>query len=309
MNNSQVKHGYRKYIGESALLLVTLIWGGTFTIIKVSLDNISTMLFVGIRFFIATLILLPFVFSKLKLLKSIQIKKGIILSVLLFIGFATQTIGLKYTTASKSGFITGSLVLFTPIFQIIIEKKKPSKSALAGAFLVLCGLLFLSVKETSLANFFSDLGSNFNLGDFLTLLGAVAYALYIVYLDMFSREIDTSSLVFLQVSSTTILAFLFSIFLSSFGIESYKLNLSGNLVLSLLYTSLLATVVTTYLQTKYQKEITPTNAGIIFSFEPVFAALIAIIFINEVVSGFGIVGCILIFLGLLVSELFNSRTN
>jgi drug/metabolite transporter (DMT)-like permease len=262
------------------------------------------MMFVGLRFFIATLILLPFSIGKLKLLTGKQFRKGIVLGIILFVSFATQTIGLKFTAAIKSGFITGSVVMFIPLFQVIIERRKPSGSSLTGAFLVLCGLILLSVKGTSLGNLLQEIGSDFNIGDFLTLLCAVFYAIYVVYLDIFSREVETTSLVFMQVSITSLCAFVFSVILSWSGTENFYFHITNNLIFSLIYTSLLATVITTYLQTKYQKNVTPTMAGIIFSFEPVFAALIAIIFINEIIYGFGIAGCILIFSGLLVSELF-----
>jgi drug/metabolite transporter (DMT)-like permease len=126
---------------------------------------------------------------------------------------------------------------------------------------------------------------------------------------MFSREIDTKSLVFFQVSVTSVLAFIFSVIMSLTSIENTYLRVTNQLVLSLLYTSLLATVITTYLQTRYQKNVTPTMAGIIFSFEPVFAAFVAIIFINERIYGFGIAGCVLIFCGLLISELFNTQNS
>jgi drug/metabolite transporter (DMT)-like permease len=302
MTNSQTFQKLKnRYLGEGALLLVTLIWGGTFTIVKLSLNDISSMLFVGIRFLIATLIIFPFALNK--------IKKAIFLGSLLFISFATQTIGLKYTAATKSGFITGSVVIFIPLFQIIIERRKPSVSNLVGAFVVLCGLILLSIKGTSLLNFYNEIGGNFNIGDFLTLLCAIFYAVYIVYLDMFSREIDTKSLVFFQVSVTSVLAFIFSVIMSLTSIENTYLRVTNQLVLSLLYTSLLATVITTYLQTRYQKNVTPTMAGIIFSFEPVFAAFVAIIFINERIYGFGIAGCVLIFCGLLISELFNTQNS
>lgn len=307
MNRTSVQNFKNRYTGEGALFLVTLIWGGTFTIVKLSLVDVSSMMFIGLRFIIATIILFPFALKKIKLLSGAQVSKGLMLGFILFISFATQTVGLKYTAATRSGFITGSVVIFIPLFQVIIERRKPKASSLAGAFIVLCGLILLSVKGTSLGNVLQEIGSDFNIGDFLTLLCAVFYAIYVVYLDMFSREIETTSLVFLQLSITSVSAFIFLLILSWSGIENYYFHVTNNIILSLIYTSLLATVITTFLQTKYQKKVTPTMAGIIFSFEPVFAALIAITFINERIYGFGIAGCILIFCGLVVSELFKKR--
>jgi len=309
MNNSSLHNLRNKYSGEGVLFLITLIWGATFTIVKLSLADSSSMLFVGIRFLIALIILFPFVFKKLKLISIAQFWKGILLGFILFSSFATQTVGLKFTTATRSGFITGSVVMFIPLFQVIIERRKPSVSSLLGAFLVICGLVLLSVKGTSLHNLIQEIGGNFNLGDFLTLICAITYAIYIVYLDYYSREIETKSLVFLQLGTTTVSAFIFSIIFSVTGFEGLYFTLSNRLFLSLLYTSILATLVTTYLQTEYQKKVSPTMAGIIFSFEPVFAAIIAILAIHEKLYGFGIAGCILIFCGLIVSELFKSTND
>src|SRR3990172_4066949 len=115
----------KKYTGESALILVTLIWGATFAIIKTALEDISPMLFITIRFAVSTLIILPFVYKILKNLNRSAVIGGTILGLVYFLGFASQTAGLKYTTATKSAFITGTFVLFIPLFQLLLEKKSP----------------------------------------------------------------------------------------------------------------------------------------------------------------------------------------
>jgi len=222
-----------------------------------------------------------------------------------FLGFSTQTIGLNYTTATKSGFITGTCVLFTPIFQYVFEKKKPGKGNLIGVFFVLTGLIVLSSKGNSILDIFHELGSGFNIGDFFTLLCAVFFAMYIVYLDIISKKYDYLLLVFLQISITAVMGIISVIILSVSGLENIKFMFSGSLIFAFLYTSILATVLTTTFQTKYQKIVTPTKAGIIFSFEPVFSAVIAYYFIHEKISRFSFIGGILIFTGLLVSELFD----
>ena len=126
--------------GEYALLFTTVIWGGTFAIIKSALGSISPMMFLSFRFSIAAIIFLPFVFGRLRKLDAESIKGGVILGLLYFGGFAAQTLGLNYTSATKSAFITGTFVIFTPIFQIIIEKKLPGKGNIIGIILVAGGL-------------------------------------------------------------------------------------------------------------------------------------------------------------------------
>ncbi len=295
----------KKNTAEIILILVTLIWGATFVIIKVALNDVSPMTFVATRFLIATIILLPFYFKiKNRFNKTITLS-GILLGTMFFLGFATQTIGLKFTSATKSGFITGTFVLFTPIFQLLFEKKKPSKGNLLGVVLVLAGLIFLSSKGNSILDIFHEIGAGFNIGDFFTLLCAIFFAMYLVYLDILTKKFEFFPLVILQVGSTAILGIIFSIGLSIFNIEQMTITISKNLIFALLYTSILATVVSTTLQTKFQKYLTPTKVGIILSFEPIFSAITAFIILNERISRFSFLGGLFIFTGLLVAELFD----
>ena len=286
-------------------MLVTLIWGATFVIIKIALKDVSPVLFVTIRFSIATILLLPFMIKKLKQTGREVFFGGVILGLMYFTGFATQTIGLNYTSATKSGFITGTFILFTPIFQFLFEKKKPGKGNLIGVIFVLAGLILLSSKGSSIFNIFHEIGSGFNIGDFFTLLCAISYAMYLVYLDIISKKFDYMPLVFMQVSVTAVSGILFTMLLSVTNFEAVRFTFTNNLLFAFLYTSLLATLITTTLQTKFQKVVTPTKAGIIFSFEPIFAALFAYWAIHERISHFGFLGGILIFTGLLATELFD----
>jgi drug/metabolite transporter (DMT)-like permease len=291
--------------GEAALLFTTVIWGGTFAIIKSALGSISPMMFLTFRFSIATIIFLPFVFGRLKNLDKESIKRGLILGFLYFGGFASQTLGLNYTSATKSAFITGTFVIFTPIFQIIIEKKLPTKGNIIGIILVAGGLIFLSSRGTNFLDVIHELGTNFNIGDYLTLVCAVFYSLYIVYLDIVSKKIDTLSLVFMQIAVTAVGAIAGAMIFKASGIEAVKFILNKDVIFAVIYTSILATILTTTLQTKFQKYTTPAKAGIIFSFEPIFASVVAFFLLSEKISNFGLIGCVFIFCGLLISEVMD----
>lgn len=291
--------------GESALLFTTVIWGGTFAIIKSALGSISPMMFLSFRFSIATLIFLPFVYGRLKKLNAESIKGGLILGFLYFGGFAAQTVGLNYTSATKSAFITGTFVIFTPIFQILIEKKLPGKGNIIGILLVAGGLLFLSSRGTHFLDVIHELGTNFNIGDYLTLICAVFYSLYIVYLDIASKKIETFSLVFMQIGVTAVGAIAGAVIFEGTGIEVFRFILNKEVIFAVIYTSILATILTTSLQTKFQKYTTPSKAGIIFSFEPIFASIVAFFLLSEKISNFGLIGCIFIFCGLLISEVMD----
>jgi drug/metabolite transporter (DMT)-like permease len=273
---------------ELVLLSCTLIWGATFVITKKSLDDASPLILVAVRFGIASTLFLAIFFSALVKMKRPAVIKGGILGLLLFAGYVPQTFGLRYTSASKSGFITGMLVVFTPLFQVLIERRPPRMGNLVGVVVVSIGLYFLT----------SPVGSQFNFGDGLTLACAALFALYIVYLDLYSKEQDVSQLAFLQMVVIATLAAVGGLLFEEWHFE-FKLNLA----LGLAYLSIMATVVTLYLQTAYQRQTTPTRAAIIFSLEPVFSAVFAYLVDHESIGVLGVVGGGMIVMGLLISEL------
>ena len=121
-----------KYTGEAMLLLMTLIWGGTFVIVKESLYDISSMLFLFLRFIIAGIIIAIYLVFKRYRIDKKAILPGFILGSILFLSFVFQTIGLKYTSATKSAFLTGTFIVFVPLLQIIIERKIPTRGASIG---------------------------------------------------------------------------------------------------------------------------------------------------------------------------------
>jgi len=297
----------KKYFGEAALLFNTLIWGGTFALIKNSLSDISPMMFLGLRFTFATLLLLPFVFKLLKKTNKQTLLAGAVLGAFYFTGFASQTFGLNLTTATKSGFITGTFVIFIPILQLIIEKRKPKWFNILSVVLVLCGLIMLSSKGENLFDFFNQLGTDFNLGDLLTLLCALLFAFQVVYVDVFTKKFDYLSMVFVQLLITSIGGFLFAALFSLASIEEVKITINNNLIIAILYTAVFASIIATVIQLKFQKTVSPTKAGIIFSIEPIFAAVFAFFLLNEKISNFGLAGCVLIFFGLIISEIFSIK--
>lgn len=273
---------------ELLLLSITLIWGSTFVTSKYLLDSISPLIFIGVRFSVAT-VLFALIFPR-KIIaapRNAWIKGGI-LGVLLFIGFATQTIGLQYTGATKSAFITGMMVVFTPICQLLIERRAPKTGNIVGILLVTAGLYFLT----------SPGGSEFNLGDGLNLICAVTFGFYIVYLDVFSKEIDAVHLIMAQFITCTVLGLA-----SGFAFEAIRFVPSVEGTLALLYLIVFATIIALFVQNRYQKDTTPTRSAVIFSIEPVLAAGFAYVLLGEVLGALGMFGGALIVGGVLVSEL------
>ena len=273
---------------ELFLFSITFIWGSTFVVSKYLLSFATPLAYIAIRFAIAALIFSAVSFRNVKSMTKSALLNGSILGGLLFFGFATQMIGLQYTTASKAAFITGMMVVFTPICQLVIERRAPKLGNIVGVVLVTVGLYLLT----------SPAGAEFNLGDGLNLLCAVSFALYIVYLDIFSKEADSSQLTLVQFVTCAVLGIL-----TSALFEHAAFAATPGSLLALGYLIIFATIIAIYIQARFQKDTTPTRSAIIFSIEPVIAATIAYFALGEVIGLPGIVGGGFIVAGLLVSEL------
>ena len=279
---SKLAHFNERFRADFGLIFLTMIWGTSFSLVKTALQDISPMLFLSIRFWIGGLILVLFLgFQKgLRITKKTWIH-GTILGVFMFFG-------LKYTTASKSGFITGLAVFFVPMVVVFIEKKIPRKMTLLGAILATIGIYALT----------SPRGSGFNYGDLLTLGCAFSFAFEIVYVEIFGKQNDTMSLAVIMVLMTAVFASF-----GAFSLETPVIALTGRMLLPLFITATLATALGFYLQLHWQPNTSATAAAVIYTMEPVFAAFFAMLFMGDRLTGTGWFGAGLIICGMLLCEL------
>lgn len=276
---------------EFLLFLTTFVWGSTFVVVKVAMREVSPLLLTSVRFAIACAIAVPIWHKEIRAINFSVFKKGLVLGLLLSIGFILQTLGLQMTTASKTGFITGMMVVFTPIAQVIIERRAPKLGNIIGILFVIVGLWLLTSPD----------GSAFNLGDGLTLIAAFLFGVYIVYVDVFSKQHNVAQLFFLQLFVTLIVSFG-----GTLMFEDLSLHPSTNVLVLIIYLAIFATVISTFIQTKYQRETTPTRAALIFALEPVIAATLAYLILDERIGALGVLGGGLIIGGVLVSEFSDS---
>jgi len=278
---------------EIFLLVTTIIWGSTFVISKALLDHASPLFYTGIRFLLAASIVLIFYFRRVIVIPRSTIIKGSVLGTLLFVGFALQTIGLQYTTASKNAFFTGLLVVLTPIVHFLVQKifklvhKPLMLGNIFGVFCAAVGLYLLT----------SPTGAGFNIGDAMTLGCALMFAIYIVYLDYASVEPDKLQLTYVQFLNCGILGLI-----SAWIFEDIRMEFTGDFIFSLLYLTIFATVIAMWIQNHFQGDTTPTRAAVIFSLEPVIAAILAYSVRGENIGTVGIIGASIIMGGLLLSE-------
>jgi drug/metabolite transporter (DMT)-like permease len=273
---------------ELSLLSITLIWGSTFVTSKYLLDTISPLIYIGVRFAIATVAFAALFPRRVFGAPKAAWIKGGILGLLLFAGFVSQTVGLQYTGATKSAFITGMMVVFTPLCQLLIERRAPKFGNIVGIMMVMVGLYFLT----------SPSGAEFNLGDGLNLVCALTFGFYIVYLDVFSKDQDAVHLTMAQFVTCAVLGLA-----AAPLFESIRFSPTSGGVLALAYLIIFATIIALFVQNKFQKDTTPTRSAVIFSIEPVLAAGFAYLLLGEVLGAMGMLGGAMIVGGVLVSEL------
>jgi drug/metabolite transporter (DMT)-like permease len=272
---------------ELILLSITVVWASTFVLAKMILLYTSPYVYTAMRFGIASLIFGILCFKKIRTMDRKAFFRGFILGCFLFVGFALQVVGLQYTTASKSAFITGMMVVFTPIVQLLVERRLPQTGNVIGVVLVVIGLFFLT----------SPQGAEFNRGDLMSLGCALSFAGYLVYLGIFGKHHDPVHLTFMQFITTFVLS------VPMMCTEHIYFQYDIKFSMILLYLAIMPTVVALYIQTRYQKDTTATRCAVITSLEPPIAALFALAFLSEAIGPEGILGGAFIFVGVIVSEL------
>jgi drug/metabolite transporter (DMT)-like permease len=275
---------------DGSLVAMTLIWGATFVLVKQALADVSTLLFLTLRFSIAA-VALAIVFHKEFRAPNARasLGRGVIAGIFLFGGYVLQTAGLQFTSASKAGFITGMYVPLVPIIGGLVLQKLPHISELIGIAIACVGMVLLTVQKDIL-----DIGR----GDLLVLGCAAAYSCHILILGRFSPQSNVGVLTVAQIATGAIIGAT-----TFWWIEPVRLAWTPNVWIALAVTSLLATALAFFVQTWAQRYSSPTRTVLIFSLEPVFAWLTSYLVAGEVLSHRGAAGAVLILGGILVVEL------
>lgn len=274
---------------EIYLLGIVIIWGSTFAIIKGILDQILPLTFLAYRFFLAAFVLSVIFWKRLKNIDNIILRRGWLIGIFLFMGYAFQTVGLKYTTATKTGFITGLSVVLVPVISYFFIKEKINRNSVIGVIFAVIGLWFLNYNS----NF------SFNFGDFLVLLGAVSFAMHIISVGLYAKKVDYVPLVIIQLATVFVLCLLMAII---FERPALHLSYSFNIWWAIILTGVFATALAFYMQNRFQRYSTATKTAIIFSGEPIFAAVFAYFLLGEKVGLIAWAGGLLIIFGMIVSQ-------
>jgi len=278
---------------DIVLILVTMVWGTTFIIVKNAIQTLPVYNFLFIRFLLAFLLLTIIFHKKLKTIDKKTLAVASVIGAMLFLGYAFQTMGLKYTTASKSGFISGFSVVLVPILEAVFLKRKPSKSSILGIVLAFIGLILLT----------ANIDLSINIGDFLTLLCAFAFGMQIVLIAKYASTLDTYLLATIQIGIVALLSGIITLLL-----EKPFVPTSFNVWSAIVITGVFATAFAIVAQNTMQAYTTATHAALIFALEPVFAAIAAFLIGGEVMSFRAILGGIFMFTGIVLSELPEKET-
>ncbi|MCX6611179.1 MAG: DMT family transporter [Acidobacteria bacterium] len=270
---------------ELALAVAAMIWGSTFVVVKDALVDISPVLYLAVRFWTGSLILLLWIRKR----PSRRILLGGMgTGVFLGFGMILQTMGLKFTSASNVGFLTSMYIPLVPFVGALVYGIRTGWRELVAVVVASVGIGLMSFDPSSLS---------VNRGDVMTVVAAVLFAFQIVLVTRFGVEGELAWLVWLQVTMVAIV--------SSLGLvlESSFVNWTMRLWWAFGITVLGATVAAFMLQSWGQRHTTATRAALIFALEPVFAGLASYFWLGERLTGRGWVGAGLVLLGVLLAEL------
>jgi len=293
-------------LADLVLLGVTFTWGATFVLVKEAVDLMPPFMFLGVRFLLGAGILALFMAlffrDTLRGISRDMWLTGSLLGLLLFGGYAFQTFGLLYTTASNAGFITGLSVVLVPLFAFLILRHHVKPNALVGILAATGGLALLSLSGGTFA---------MNVGDLLVLCCAVCYGLHITLVGKWTSRYHALPFALIQIVSCGV----FNV-LGGLLFEDYQAALQpdvlfeGTVIAALLICSIIATAIAFVAQNQFQKFTTPTRTALIFATEPVFAAATGYLWAGDRLTAWQWAGCLLILGGMLIAELgFGKKTS
>lgn len=282
-------------IKSTALLFLTaIIWGFAFVAQRVGADFVGAFTFNGIRFLLGACSLIPVIilFEKDKMnLNNLKkaVVPGILAGVILFIASTLQQYGVEITqSAGKAGFLTGLYTVLVPLIRFALGKKTGILT-FVGAVFAVAGLFLLCMTGDDIS---------FGIGDIILIIGAFFWAGHILVVDKYVNGLSPLKFSLIQFLVCGVLSIVFALILED--ISFVAIRSAG---IPILYGGLMSVGVAYTCQIIGQKDADPTFASIVFSTESVFSAIGGAIILNEIMSGRGYLGCVLIFMGIVLSQL------
>ena len=283
------------------LVLVTMCWGVSYYLMDISLAELDPFTLNAHRFLGAFVIAGIFSWKKVLTVNRTTLKYSLLVGVALVFVYMGATFGVKYTSLSNSGLLCALTVIFTPIINRLVFRKK------AGAKLTLVVIMcFVGIALMTLKDDFSINTENLR-GDMLCLMCAVAYAVDLILTEraVSHEEVDAYLLGVFQLGVTGILNFMLA-----FIFETPHFPETAGVWGSVIFLSVFCTGIAFVLQPVAQQYTTASHVGVIFTLEPVFAAIVALVFAHEVLSVKAYIGALLMLASIFVMEIdFKALTN
>lgn len=282
------------------VLFVAFIWGIEFVLIHNAISILEPHSFNAIRFSIASLSigLCLYYQKKRSYFNLLTFKHGCLLGIFLYLGFTLQTFGLLYTTVSNCAFITSLSVVLVPIIALFILGDNLQIQTLTGVALATVGLYFLTAAGEA----------PFNTGDIITLIGAVMFALHIVYTGKYSRNHEVLELTLVQLGTVTVLSLCSALIAEDWQLLiDIKIIGDPSVLWAIFVASILGTSLAIFIQTQAQNHISSTRVALVFSLEPIFASLTAFFVLNEQLPAAGSMGAAMILTGILLAEVPSTK--
>ncbi len=289
LNNSPTRIRFSRFSkAECVLVLITMIWGGTFLLVQHAMTVSGPMFFVGLRFAAAAAIVAMFSWRHLRELTLFEVKAGSFIGVAIMLGYGLQTVGLQSIPSSQSAFITALYVPFVPLLQWLVLGRRPGLMPSIGIMLAFTGLMLLSGP--------SGAALNFSPGEIATLISAVAIAAEIILISTFAGQVDVRRVTVVQLAVTSVLSFLLVVPTGEVIPDFSWLLLATALGLGA------ASAAIQVAMNWAQKSVSPTRATLIYAGEPVWAGIVGRI-AGERLPAIALVGAGLIVAAVIVSEL------
>ncbi len=279
--------GQRRFAAEGALVAAAFLFGVTFPLVQDALEDVTPSAYLVLRFGVAVVVVAPFAVLIARRQgedRRLLMRVGFIAGVLLFGGYAAQTVGLQYTTPSTSAFLTGLYVIFTPFVEALVVRTAPSRRVVGSALLATVGLYLLTGADLALGR-----------GELLTILCALIFAIWIVYQGRYAARIHPIPFTTVQMVTLVVV-----------GIPAMARQGIGELSptawFAIVFTGVACSAVALSLQLWGQRRIPPARAALILLLEPVFAGLISFVD-GERLGAMGLIGAAVILGAIVLAEL------
>lgn len=278
----------KAFLGRLAIFATTIIWGTSFVILKNTLDSVGTLWVLAIRFTVSAALLALAANRMLKGMDKSVFRGSVLMGVCLAVAYIVQTYGLKYTTPGKNAFLTATYCVLVPFMAWGIYKRKPGAANIIAALMCISGIGFVSL---------GNLDGGINIGDLLTLCCGIFYGLQIIMMEQYAGKCDALSISTVQFAAAALVCWVGALL---FEAPPHAVPMSA--WVNIAYLSVMCTAVCFFLQAWGMKYTPSSTTAVIMTLESVFGTLISVIFYHEQITAKLVLGFVLIFFSVLISE-------